>query len=335
MSPTRLSEPPNSMPPTTDPAMPSRMVTMMPPGSRPGMMAFAMAPAIRPMMIIHRMCMCPPPKRSVAPAPSGPPSGGWSTQMGCRVRAKAVRKCGSAEVRKCGSAERPGIASRPFTHSRTLALPHSSSVLQGAAAALHLAAVLLGVQARLAGGLAGARLLPLRLHDQRLAHQLHEALRHRLLVAVLAAVLAGGQQPPPLAADAVGELLADARALLVAHAGRRVHVPRQLHARGRGVHVLAAGAARAGGPVGQLRAGHAHGVVHLEHAVVGHATAPTRARCRRPGPRWRGSPPCPAGRRPWWHRTPAPRGRTAGASRPPSSPGFLPRTRGSPRAPPA
>src|ERR1044071_1779110 len=38
-------------PPTTEPAMPSRIVMMAPPGSRPGMMAFAMIPAIRPKTI--------------------------------------------------------------------------------------------------------------------------------------------------------------------------------------------------------------------------------------------------------------------------------------------
>src|SRR5215213_5625402 len=38
-------------PPTTEPAMPSRIVTMAPPGSRPGMMAFAIIPAIKPKTI--------------------------------------------------------------------------------------------------------------------------------------------------------------------------------------------------------------------------------------------------------------------------------------------
>src|SRR5215204_5985859 len=38
-------------PPTMAPAMTSRMVTMAPPGSRPGMMAFAITPAMRPKTI--------------------------------------------------------------------------------------------------------------------------------------------------------------------------------------------------------------------------------------------------------------------------------------------
>jgi len=41
-------EPLKDDPPTKAPAIPSSMVTMQPPGSRPGMSSFAMTPATRP-----------------------------------------------------------------------------------------------------------------------------------------------------------------------------------------------------------------------------------------------------------------------------------------------
>jgi hypothetical protein len=41
--------------PTNDPAMPSRIVTMMPPGSFPGMTSFAIAPTTSPMMMAQSM----------------------------------------------------------------------------------------------------------------------------------------------------------------------------------------------------------------------------------------------------------------------------------------
>jgi hypothetical protein len=37
--------------------MPSRIVTMIPPGSRPGIMSLAKAPTIKPMTIIQSKCM--------------------------------------------------------------------------------------------------------------------------------------------------------------------------------------------------------------------------------------------------------------------------------------
>ena len=46
--------PPNRLnrnPPTRAPAIPIRMVTMIPPGSRPGMITFANTPAISPRTI--------------------------------------------------------------------------------------------------------------------------------------------------------------------------------------------------------------------------------------------------------------------------------------------
>ena len=44
-------------PATNEPAMPSSIVTMMPPGSLPGMNSLASAPTIRPTMSMARMCM--------------------------------------------------------------------------------------------------------------------------------------------------------------------------------------------------------------------------------------------------------------------------------------
>ena len=48
-------------PATNEPATPSSIVTMMPPGSFPGMKSFASAPATRPMMSAHSMLMVPSP----------------------------------------------------------------------------------------------------------------------------------------------------------------------------------------------------------------------------------------------------------------------------------
>src|SRR5215510_1610235 len=47
-----------SQPATTDPAMPNNIVTMTPPGSRPGMMSLANTPTIRPTTIIQSKCIC-------------------------------------------------------------------------------------------------------------------------------------------------------------------------------------------------------------------------------------------------------------------------------------
>ena len=44
-------------PPTIAPAMPMRIVTIHPPGSLPGMMSFAIAPAIRPRQIQDKIPM--------------------------------------------------------------------------------------------------------------------------------------------------------------------------------------------------------------------------------------------------------------------------------------
>ncbi len=44
-------------PATKDPATPSSMVTMIPPGSFPGIKSFATAPTIRPMISITRIDM--------------------------------------------------------------------------------------------------------------------------------------------------------------------------------------------------------------------------------------------------------------------------------------
>ena len=46
-----------SHPPSRPPTIPMSMVTMTPPGSLPGMMALAIAPASRPMMIHARIPM--------------------------------------------------------------------------------------------------------------------------------------------------------------------------------------------------------------------------------------------------------------------------------------
>jgi hypothetical protein len=43
-----------------EPAIPRTIVIRMPPGSFPGMMNFARAPAINPMMRVHRYDMLPP-----------------------------------------------------------------------------------------------------------------------------------------------------------------------------------------------------------------------------------------------------------------------------------
>src|SRR5438132_6158681 len=47
-------------PATTEPAIPSSMVTIIPPGSCPGMMTLAMAPTTNPTMIIHNKCIVLP-----------------------------------------------------------------------------------------------------------------------------------------------------------------------------------------------------------------------------------------------------------------------------------
>src|SRR3954452_15330274 len=49
-----------SQPPITAPTMPMMIVMMMPPGSRPGMMSLATAPAIRPKMIQAIQPICVP-----------------------------------------------------------------------------------------------------------------------------------------------------------------------------------------------------------------------------------------------------------------------------------
>src|SRR5688572_25230578 len=48
-------------PPMSAPAMPNRMVTMKPPGSRPGINSFAMTPTTRPKRIHERMPIGRPP----------------------------------------------------------------------------------------------------------------------------------------------------------------------------------------------------------------------------------------------------------------------------------
>src|SRR5215831_4534656 len=59
-------------PPTRAPAMPSRMVTMMPPGSSPGMRSFATAPMIRPRTIITRKPVMVPPMALSLPSGVAP-----------------------------------------------------------------------------------------------------------------------------------------------------------------------------------------------------------------------------------------------------------------------
>src|SRR5713226_932765 len=49
-------------PPTNEPAMPRRIVTIQPPGSRPGIRNFAITPTIRPKRSHPRMLMLSPPK---------------------------------------------------------------------------------------------------------------------------------------------------------------------------------------------------------------------------------------------------------------------------------
>src|SRR4028118_129822 len=60
-------------PPTKAPAMPIRMVTMMPPGSGPGMIHLASTPAIRPTTINAKLPMGlhPPPGAATPPAAAG------------------------------------------------------------------------------------------------------------------------------------------------------------------------------------------------------------------------------------------------------------------------
>src|SRR4029450_4269211 len=63
-------------PPRMAPTIPMMIVTMMPPGSSPGMIALAMAPAIRPRTI---QPMMPIPRPFVAPtADWGPPCQVWN-----------------------------------------------------------------------------------------------------------------------------------------------------------------------------------------------------------------------------------------------------------------
>src|SRR3954470_24898393 len=51
-------------PATSEPAMPSSIVMMTPPGSLPGMNSFANAPTTKPMMSDHKMCILPSPSPS-------------------------------------------------------------------------------------------------------------------------------------------------------------------------------------------------------------------------------------------------------------------------------
>src|ERR1700741_1257609 len=120
------------------------------------------------------------------------------------TRDATARACGSRTVRiiQAVFAGTP-VGATPLIPPQKRVISHACapSVLQRPPAALDLAAVLLRVEARLARRAAGARLLPRLGHHQRLPHQLHEALVHPLLVLVLPAVVARGQQQPLLAAD--------------------------------------------------------------------------------------------------------------------------------------
>src|SRR5437763_13335660 len=55
-------------PATSEPAIPSSIVMMTPPGSLPGMNSFARAPTTNPMMSDHKMCILPLPFTSKAAA---------------------------------------------------------------------------------------------------------------------------------------------------------------------------------------------------------------------------------------------------------------------------
>src|SRR5262249_2354280 len=48
-------------PATTDPAIPNKIVMIIPPGSRPGMMSLAITPTTKPIIIIQSTCMAPTP----------------------------------------------------------------------------------------------------------------------------------------------------------------------------------------------------------------------------------------------------------------------------------
>src|SRR5690348_8400168 len=58
-------------PPRNAPTMPIRIVTMTPPGSLPGMIAFAIAPAMRPSTIHAKIPIPSPPKIGGRTAPRG------------------------------------------------------------------------------------------------------------------------------------------------------------------------------------------------------------------------------------------------------------------------
>src|SRR3954449_3298553 len=69
-------------PPMSEPAMPSRMVTMKPPGSLPGIRSLAMNPTTSPNTIHDRIAIAHPPfflgcvlcNQTTIGAPSSPPS---------------------------------------------------------------------------------------------------------------------------------------------------------------------------------------------------------------------------------------------------------------------
>src|SRR5215831_229459 len=74
-------------PAMNEPATPSNIVTMMPPGSLPGMINLASAPTIKPTMSIHRTCMRCLLSKIMFPIPH-------SVQMPCHIGATTVGSVG-------------------------------------------------------------------------------------------------------------------------------------------------------------------------------------------------------------------------------------------------
>ena len=91
-------------PPTTAPAIPSYIVTMMPPGSRPGITSLASAPTTRPITIHPITVMASPPAKrtdpaSLAPGPRPEPTAAHpSSGVECHHQSAVARLRGSTDV---------------------------------------------------------------------------------------------------------------------------------------------------------------------------------------------------------------------------------------------